>query len=198
VMAEAASRGCGWPAGCGVALVGPGSQEEVSRWSGRVPGLAQARWLRPEHEPYDAAALLAHPVLASLQGLRIAVLQRPDARDRWSEALRARGATVDTVAVYRARAVPPPPGAARWLERRAAARAPTAFSVASADAGRRLGRWAAALDCGAWAMSRPVLTVHRRIADALTEAGWRSVRVHRPGLEGLLVELESLRCVPND
>jgi uroporphyrinogen-III synthase len=193
VMTEAAARKLAWPPRCGLAVVGPGSEEALGRWRDRVPGLAAARLLRPQCEPFDADGLLAHPALARVPGARIAVFARADARDRWSAELQSRGASVETTVVYRARDAEPPADAAQWLEGRALLDEPTAFAVASAGAGRRLASWVGRLACARWALARPVLTVHPRIAGALSAAGWSVVRMHRPGVDGLLAELESIR-----
>jgi uroporphyrinogen-III synthase len=192
VMAQAAAHGIAWPSGCGIAVVGQGSLQAVARWYPQVRGLVDARLLIPEGPPWDARRLIAHPVLARLDGQRVAVLRRGDAPDRWEQPLSARGASVRNFVVYRASAIDPPATASDWLSARALEDALTVFCIASADAGRRLAGWVGGLDCASWAMSQPVLTVHPRIADALAESGWRAVHLHRPGVDGLLVGLESL------
>jgi uroporphyrinogen-III synthase len=85
----------------------------------------------------------------------------------------------------------PPPEARGWLAAAAAADAPVAFSIASADAGARLAAFVRALDCAAWVLSRPVLTQHPRIAQALRAHGWTHVVRHRPGAAGLVAAIES-------
>jgi uroporphyrinogen-III synthase len=219
VFAEAHRSGRDWPARTGIALVGPGSHEEVARWRARLPGLRAATIIEPAAEPFDAAALAAHPALADLSGRRVLVLRRRDGSRSWPALLGARGASVREVIAYRALPAAPPESAAGWLAARWREHATVVASIASADAGRRLAAWARRLDQagdeppgeapgnapgeapgkapgeppGEWLLGRPVLTVHPRIAQALSQSGWRDVRVHAPGTEALLGRVESLR-----
>jgi uroporphyrinogen-III synthase len=195
VFGAAAERGLEWPLSAGIALVGPGSQEELVRWHARVPGLAAAPCIEPASGPYDAGALLAHPALQELSGVRITVMRRPDGNRDWIAALRERGASVDEVIAYRVTLVDPPAGAAQWLAARRSAGAGLAWSIGSAAAGRRLAEWALGQSppLGAWVLDQPVLTVHPRIVQALEASGWQRVRQHRPGLDGLVGAVESLR-----
>jgi uroporphyrinogen-III synthase len=87
----------------------------------------------------------------------------------------------------------PSPGANEWFDAQAAGGCGFAFSIASADAGRRLANHVRALPDADWLMRQPVMTQHPRIAQALRECGWREVREHPPGAEALVHALESLR-----
>jgi uroporphyrinogen-III synthase len=190
VMARLAERGLGWPADCGVALIGPGSRAELDRWAPRVPGLAEAPVVSPSREPFDAAGLLAEPALADLAGQRVAVLRRADGREDWLATLRGRGALLEATIVYRSTPLAPGPAAAAWLQDRAGCDAPVAFSVTSAGVAERLGRWVGAQACARWAFAQPALAVHPRIAQALRSQGWQRVHLHAPGPAGLLHGVE--------
>jgi uroporphyrinogen-III synthase len=191
VMGALSQRGLGWPAAVGVGVIGPGSREALARWQGRLAGLLAVQVLAPRRAPHDADALLAEPELASLSGVDVAVLRRADGREAWLQTLRDRGARLHAVSVYIACDAVPPPDAEHWIAARAARDAPLAFSVASADAGARLGRFVDGLACAGWARSRPVLTQHPRIAEALVRQGWRRVERHPPGTNGLAAAIES-------
>jgi uroporphyrinogen-III synthase len=190
-MGALARAGQGWPAGTGVGLIGPGSRDALEGWDARLDGLERAERIEPLAPPYDADALLARTELARLDGVGVAVLRRADGREAWLHALHERGATLHAMAVYAARDALPPPEARGWLAAAAAADAPVAFSIASADAGARLAAFVRALDCAAWVLSRPVLTQHPRIAQALRAHGWTHVVRHRPGAAGLVAAIES-------
>jgi uroporphyrinogen-III synthase len=195
VLAEAVRHGLDWPSGTGIALVGPGSREEVERWTPELPGLSRARFIQPASEPFDAAALAAHPALAALAGRSIVVLRRDDGRQSWPALLAARGATVREVVAYRASPCDPPASGVDWLAARRRDDSQLALSIASADAGERLAVWAATALPDAdrqWLLARPVLTIHPRIAQALAQAGWQAPRLHAPGTEALLRRVESL------
>lgn len=193
VMSALARHRLGWPSGTGIGLIGPGSREALAGWHGRIDGLADAAVVEPTAPPHDADALLARPEFARLDGVPVAVLRRADGREAWLHALRDRGADLRAVTVYAARDAMPPQGAVAWLADRAARDAPVAFSIASADAGGRLARFVGTLPCAAWALARPALTQHPRIALALAAQGWRRVIRHRPGADGLAAAIESAR-----
>jgi uroporphyrinogen-III synthase len=195
VLDAAAAAGLEWPARAAIALVGPGSREELARWHDRVPGLADAACIEPPSGPYDAAALLSHPALQRLDGCRVVALRRVDGSRDWIDALRRRGAQVEDITAYRVHAVDPPAGAAAWMAACRLAGQGLAVSVGSAEAGRRLAQWASHLvePDGDWLLAQPVLTVHPRIASALEAAGWRWIVQHAPGMAGLLGAVESVR-----
>lgn len=191
VMSALARHGLAWPAATGAGVIGPGSRDAINAWRARLPGLGAAAILEPRQAPHDADALLAEPELASIAGVGVAVLRRADGREAWLHTLRARGARLHPVSVYVAYDAPPPPEAAGWIGGMAVREAPLVFSVASADAGARLGRFADGLACAEWVRGRCVFTQHPRIADALTRQGWRQVECHRPGADGLAAGIES-------
>jgi uroporphyrinogen-III synthase len=121
------------------------------------------------------------------------VLRRADGREAWLHTLADRGAEVIARSVYRMIELAPSPGANEWFDAQAAGGCGFAFSIASADAGRRLANHVRALPDADWLMRQPVMTQHPRIAQALRECGWREVREHPPGTEALVHALESLR-----
>lgn len=190
VMGALEARGLAWPRTAGVGVIGPGSREALERWRARLAGLDAVPVLEPRRAPHDADALLAEPELASLSGVEVAVLRRADGREAWLQTLRARGARLHAVSVYTAHDAMPPPDAPEWIAAAAACNAPLVFSVASADAGARLGCFVDGLACAGWARGRPVLTQHPRIAEALVRQGWRRVEPHPPGADGLAAAIE--------
>ncbi|RPH39701.1 MAG: hypothetical protein EHM87_23625, partial [Burkholderiales bacterium] len=191
VMGAFARLGLAWPASAGIGVIGPGSREVLDGWRARLPGLATVSVIEPDRAPYDADALLAQPAFGSLGGVGVAVLRRADGREDWLQTLHARGATLHAISVYAARDLVAPAEAAGWIGARAARDAPVVLSVASADAGARLGAFVDGLPCAEWVRGRPVLTQHPRIAEALARQGWRRVERHAPGADGLAGAIES-------
>jgi uroporphyrinogen-III synthase len=191
VMGAFEQRGLDWPQAAGVGVIGPGSREALERWRARLAGLDTVPVLEPRRAPHDADALLAEPELASLSDVDVAVLRRADGREAWLQTLCARGALLHAISVYTAHDATPPTEASDWTAARAARDAPLVFSVASADAGERLGRFVDGLACAGWARGQLVLTQHPRIAEALVRQGWRRVERHPPGADGLAAAIES-------
>lgn len=82
-----------WPAGVQLATVGPSSRAAVE-----LQGLTVD--LVPEHE-YSSEGLLALAALQSLQGRQVVIFRGNGGRETLHDTLKARGATVEYVEVYR-------------------------------------------------------------------------------------------------
>lgn len=193
VMAALERQGVIWPEGPGIGLIGPGSGEMLATWQPRIPGLARAVTIAPSLAPFDADRLLARSELVGIGGETVMVLRRADGREAWLNTLAERGAEVIARSVYRMVELVPSPVADEWFGTTASQATPFAFSIASADAGRRLASYVSSLSCAGWLMSQPVLTQHPRIAQSLRDQGWPDVREHPPGVTALVRALESLR-----
>jgi hypothetical protein len=193
VMAAIERQGLSWPAGPGIGLIGPGSREMLASWRSLVPGLARAVTIAPSAAPFDADRLLARPELVGIGGETVMVLRRADGREAWLNTLTERGAELIARSVYRMIELAPSPVADEWFGTTSSQARPFVFSIASADAGRRLASHISSLPCAGWLMSQPVLTQHPKIAQSLREQGWPDVHEHEPGLSALVHALESLR-----
>ncbi len=193
VMAALEARQIGWPASCGIGVIGPGSREALQRWESRSPGLLDVQCIEPAQAPFDADALLARAELQDLKGIGVTVLRRSDGREAWLQTLRERGARLTVVTVYRVHAIEPPDHARSWAASRADQDTRVVISIASADAGRRLFESIRGWPKSDWLWAQTVLTQHPRIADELRRQGWTHVEEHAPGIKALLHRLESLR-----
>ena len=130
------------------------------------------RVLTPE-SGHDSEALLAHPSLGALRGARILVVRGEGGREHLAGVLRARGAQVDYLEVYR-RAVPESdPGPVRRLLAEGCVRAVVA---ASAEGVRNLLQMLGT-DAVDMVRALPLLVHHPRIAQAASALGFRDVRV---------------------
>ncbi len=193
VMAALHRQGLSWPSGPGIGLIGPGSREMLGAWQSRIAGLAAESAIAPDVAPFDAERLLARPELNRISGDKVVVLRRADGREAWLHTLADRGAEVIARSVYRMIELVPSPCANAWFGAQVASGCGFVFSIASADAGRRLANHVLALPCADWLMSQPVMTQHPKIAQALREHGWREVIEHPPGGSALVHALESRR-----
>ncbi len=178
-----------WPAGTGVAVVGPGSRAALA---GAAFRRAPSRVLSPEAPPFDGEALSGLPPLDTPSGLRVLVLRGESGSEGWIGRLRAGGAQVDVVAAYRHEAREPAADALatlrEWLGDEAR---PVHFVVTQTATVARLDAVLAEAGLQQRARRATVLTIHARIAAALREAGWRDVRQVDPGEPALMLALES-------
>ena len=178
-----------WPAGTGVAVVGPGSRAAIPDAGFRR---APSRVVSPDAPPFDGEALAGLPPLDAPSGLRVLVLRGESGSDAWIEGLRTRGAQVDVVAAYRHEAVEPDASALAtlrtWLgeEER-----PVRFIVTQTATVERLDAVLAGAGLQSQAKRTTAITIHARIASALRKAGWRDVRQVQPGDQALVLALES-------
>ncbi len=178
-----------WPAGTGVAVVGPGSRAAIVDAGFRQP---PSRVLSPEAPPFDGEALAVLAPLDAPAGLRVLVLRGESGSDAWIEGLRARGAQVDVVAAYRHERVEPGADALdtlhAWLDDEGQ---PVRFVVTQTATVDRLDAVLAGADLQRQAKRTTAITIHERIASALRKAGWRDVRQVQPGDPALMLALES-------
>lgn len=177
-----------WPAGTGIALIGPGSENALGEF-GVPPG--RARILRPERAPYDADALMRLAPFDSPRGLRVLVLAGSAGRTDWVDALRARGAEVDRVAIYRSEVLAPDAAVLARLRRWSREAAAAVFVFTTADAVREVEDALARARLRGWARRQRALVPHPKIAALLATRGWGSVDTVEPGEPALLAALES-------
>lgn len=177
-----------WPGSVGIAVVGPGSRQALAQ-----AGLEPPRvWIAaPERAPHDAGALLATAPFTAPAGLAVLVVHGEQGRSDWLEELRARGARVDRLVLYRSEPAAPEPAGMERLRSWAAGGAAATFVFTSADAVRDCTRRLAVESLAGWARGQRALAVHPRIAAALSEFGWQAVRLIDPGEPALLAGIES-------
>lgn len=209
LMQTLSEAGLAWPAGTGLGLVGPGSLRALEHWFDQVPGLRSAPLLMPVQAPFDAAALVAQPVLSEprlVRGLRVLVLHRPDGQDHWLRALVARGARLEVFALYRQQTLSLDDHAQRWLRLAAeqlGADADTGvgpgtgtpgllLSVASRGAGTALMQAAESMGLRSWLSRQILLTHHPAIAQAMRATGFRRIELHAPGVEACIERMRTL------
>jgi len=171
-----------------IGVVGPGSLQALrgEGQSGREVDI-----VHPDAPPYDAESLLAHPGLADIAGRRLLVLRGERGRVDWIATLASRGAQVEERVLYASHPVEPDEPVRGALAGRAGRGESAVFVVTTRDAARRLSRWADTHGFGTWARAQRVITVHPRIAAALTEHGWGRIACIEPGERSLRVALES-------
>ena len=166
-----------WPAGVGVAAVGPGTKAALAR-----KGFASV--LAPQSGA-DSEALLAEPRLQRLQGRRVLIFHGAGGRELLADALAARGAEVCHAVCYR-RIKPNAdlaPLAARWA--RSGLDAVTVFSSGALDNLFDLLPPAA----HALVVAVPLFASHPRIGEHARRRGVREVIVSGPSDDDMLSEL---------
>jgi uroporphyrinogen-III synthase len=177
-----------WPETVGLAVIGPGSAHSLAE-----RGIAAPRYriVAPPAPPFDADALMRQPPFAEPAGLRIVVLRGERGRTDWMDALRARGARVSALSIYRSEAIAPSLASLAPLEawRRGAADATFVFS--SADGIEGAEAVLRARDCLEWAHGQRALAVHPRLVRLLRDAGWSRAIEASPGEPALIAAIES-------
>lgn len=176
-----------WPAGPGLALIGPGSVATLGRLGWEVP---PDRVLAPSGPPFDAAALLRTAPLSRASGLRVLVVRGDTGREDWIEALRRDGALVDVLALYERESVVPDSDSRRQLGLWRSSPTPVfcVFTQAASAAALCALPEAAGL-IGAQGQGI-ALAIHGRIAEAARAVGFPHVRLIEPGKEAILAALE--------
>ena len=177
-----------WPAEVGIAVIGPGSLDELARW---VPADAGARIVRPARAPYDAQSLMHEAPFSSPCGLRVLVVRGERGRTDWIDALRTRGATVEVATLYRSEPSLPSSTQIARLQEWVAEDRSAMFVFTSLDAVTTTESVLGAAGALGWARACSAITQHSRIREALHRSGWRSVRLVEPGERGLLAGIES-------
>jgi len=110
VSRNAVEYGIAQAAGARIAVIGPATARAVEE-AGRVIDVQPAGG-------YDSEHLLAEQALTDVAGKRIRIVRGQDGRELLADTLRARGATVDYLAVYERRRPEPDPAALTDLETR--------------------------------------------------------------------------------
>jgi len=177
-----------WPARTGIALIGPGSEQELAERGIRAP---RVRIVRPANPPYDADALMRLPPFAAPAGLSVLVLAGTGGRTDWVDALRDRGALVRRASVYRSEPIRPGNACLGALRGWARDGASVAFVFTTADAVTELEQALAGARLRAWARTQRALTLHPRIAALLQKRGWGTVQLIEPGERALRAAIES-------
>ena len=177
-----------WPRRTGIALIGPGSEQELSDHGISSPAV---RIVRPASAPYDADALMRLAPFDSPGGLRVLVLAGTGGRTDWIEELGCRGALVRRAAIYLSETLSPTEEALRRMRRWSRDDGEAVFVFTTTDAVRELEAALARARLRSWARRQRALAQHPRIARMLDERGWRSARLIEPGEPALLAAIES-------
>ena len=179
VAGQMKELGLGWPAGARAGLVGPASIDAFRECFGDAPGVDS-----PAQPPHDARHLVATLGMraASTQGgqpLRVLVLNRPDGRTQWIEALREQAASVDVVAAYTATPLQDgPPASSRWrLEQAQRSGAGLAWVVGASSHLDTLSR-GLPVELANWAKRQPMLVPHAAIRQHARDLGFENVIVY--------------------
>jgi uroporphyrinogen-III synthase len=165
----------GWPAAARMLAVGAGTARELARHG--IRAIAPSR-------RHDSEGLLAEPVLASVRGCSIALVDAPDGRDLLAPALRARGARVERVHVYRRL---PPRLNRRHFDRLASAERPWLTLLSS---GLAMDHLLAALPpelASRWKAEALIVSSERLKAQA-REAGFSDIHVAASALAADLLD----------
>ena len=179
VAGQMKDLGLGWPAGARAGLVGPASIDAFRECFGDAPGVDS-----PAQPPHDARHLVATLGMraTSTQGgqpLRVLVLNRPDGRTQWIEALREQAASVDVVAAYTATPLQDgPPASSRWrLEQAQRSGAGLAWVVGASSHLDTLSR-GLPVELANWAKRQPMLVPHAAIRQHAQDLGFENVIVY--------------------
>jgi uroporphyrinogen-III synthase len=177
-----------WPARTGIALIGPGSEQELAEHGILAP---RVKIVRPASPPYDADALMRLPPFSAPLGLRVLVLAGTGGRTDWVDALRERGALVRRASIYRSEPIEPGDACLRALRRWSRDGGKASFVFTTADAVTELEQALAGARLRTWARRQRALTLHPRIAGLLQRRGWETVQLIEPGERALLAAIES-------
>jgi uroporphyrinogen-III synthase len=177
-----AANPAGWPTTVAAAAVGPGTAAVL-----RAYGVAQV--VQPERQ-YDSEGLLSEPFFAemSCHGQAFALIRGEGGRDFLAQSLRARGARVDDVAVYRRQ---PHPEALQRLQTWLDAGSETGMLLISSSESLQGIVSTASADLVASLQTLPVLAPHPRIAESARQMGFLHVTVCDGGDAGLLRYLQT-------
>lgn len=148
-----------WPTPLAIAAVGAATARALEQRGLRATYCPQAE--------FTSEALLALPALQEVRGRRVVILRGHGGREHLREILRARGATVDYLEVYRR--VQPEIDPAPWLERwRSGAIA--AVLVSSGETLRKLHAIVGTLGHEQWRKTA-LIVAHARIRDLARQLG---------------------------
>lgn len=193
-----------WPARVAVAVVGEGSRAALARHGVAGPGYTI-------HSPRDSAHSDSEHLLLSLDpaafaGRRVLIVRGDGGRELLADALRAAGATVETVAAYRRGTPVLTPALAARL--RVLLAQPNDWIITSSEALRGLAGLVAGLEAsedlsasapapageGRWRqrfLAQRLVVPHARIAATAHELGLRHVTLTGSGDARILAALQS-------
>jgi uroporphyrinogen-III synthase len=181
-----------WPEGVDIAIVGEGSRAALARHG--IAGVRVHAPLDPAHS--DSEHLLQALDAASLAGRRVLVVRGETGRELLPDALRAAGATVDTVAAYRRTLPALTPALAASLRELLAGR--NDWIITSSEALRGLVDLVRRLpeggddDANVEKLQHQHLIVpHARIAETARALGFTELTLTGSGDERLLAALQS-------
>lgn len=172
----------GWPKTVVAATIGPGTAREL-----HARGVAEV--IVPVSH-FDSEGLLAEPYFAEARcrDQAFALIRGEGGRDFLAETLRARGAQVDEVAVYRRDLHPLALEKLQaWI--RESSETGTMLISSSESLRRLLAPASAALSVRIRAL--PILVPHARIAESAQQLGFRRVAICDGGDEGMLRYLQT-------
>lgn len=179
-----------WPGGMTLAVVGEGSRMALLRH-----GLndSNATILRPlDSRRSDSEGLLAALDKSLLQGREVLIIRGESGRELLTDALRAAGAQVTTVAAYRRSA--PAPDAAQREQLVRLIEKPCDWIVTSSEAMRNLVEivgHAGGAAAVAKMQQQHLLLPHARIVESARMLGFMNITETGSGDEGLLAALQS-------
>jgi uncharacterized protein HemX/uroporphyrinogen-III synthase len=173
VARQMAELGIAWPARVRAGLVGPSSVEAFRACFGTEPAVDA-----PDGPPHDAARLVAAVAQRGRVG-RALVLNRPDGRLHWLDALRGACESVEVVPAYEAEPLPEPPAPALVADLEAAHDAGRAVAwVAGAASQVDLLVRCMPSHLSAWLLEQPLHVPHPALRDHATALGFRRVSVY--------------------
>ena len=183
-----------WPASCALGLIGAASRDAMRQGlQARGESPQALRWIGAEPSDADSEALwrALQRWRADWQGAPVLLLRGDGGREWLADVLRAAGARVRVLEVYRR--VAPPADAARLHRLRELLRQPGAWQIAAASALHNLCGLlrAAGLQPSQVLAGQCALVHHARLAQAARDAGFGRARTVAFDPRGLL---EALRC----
>lgn len=177
-----------WPVpGPRLGLIGPGSLGTL-----RASGLrlSEAQVFYPAAPPYDANALIEVPALLFPQNKAVLVVRGEGGKEEWIEALRARGAQVDVLALYDRVAVQPVPADQVRLEAWLQSDTPIYCALTQTAALQALCKLPQSRGLVGDGGRGVALAIHERIAKEARRAGFNHVRLIEPGESAIVAAIE--------
>ena len=183
-----------WPARCAIGVVGPGSAAAVraalAARGDALPALIQAPAQHADSEGLWPLLLQLRP--QGWRGASVLVLRGGPGREWLSDQLRAAGAQVDQLDVYRRAA--PPADAATLQRLHALLRLDAAWLLGAAEAARHLAALLGAEGASPvdTLRDRTALATHPRIAEAARRCGFGRVATCAPAVGDIAAALRAL------
>ena len=182
-----------WPQACAIGVVGPGSAAAV-RAALAARGDALPALIEAPAQHADSEGLW--PRLQALRpqgwdGARVLVLRGGPGREWLSDQLRAAGAQVDQIDVYRR--AEPAADAATLQRLHVLLRRDAAWLFSAGEAARHLAALLRAGESSPDALrDRAALATHARIAEAARQCGFGRVTTCAPGVDDIVAALRAL------